>query len=217
MVWQKIVDISSPRYNNIKPNGAMIYSMLIRKFFIPNIKTDRNWITINTGECYDHSIVFIHSNLNTDEKYYYLSEYKDLILVSSQKSTQMHMRKYGRSIYLPLSIDTEYVKQFKRKKTKNACYAGRADKIHSEKLKGIVGVDYVANLTHDSLLEKIAEYKDVYAVGLTALEARCLGCRILPYDPRFPDASVWKVNDCRDMVKVLQEKLDRIEKTNMLK
>ena len=185
--------------------------MLIRKFFIPNIKTDRNWITLNTGECFDHSIVFIHSNINIEEKYDYLKEYKDLILVCSQKSTQAKVRKYGHAIYLPLSIDTEYIKTFKRPKTKNSCYAGRADKIYSDRLKGIVGVDYIANLTHDGLLEKIAEYKNVYAVGLTALEARCLGCRILPYDPRFPDANVWKVRDCRDMVKVLQNKIDRID------
>ena len=58
----------------------------------------------------------------------------------------------------------------------------------------------------------MAMYKNIYAVGLTALEAKALGCNILPYDPRFPDPSVWKVRDIKTIYKELQKKIDKIDK-----
>lgn len=208
----QIISHESPDYHNIQPNGALIYSINICKYIIPRIKTDRNWVTINTHRCFDHSIVFIHSNVNLDLLYSHLKDYDDLILVCSQKSTMMKMRKYGHAIYLPLSIDVEYVKKFECLKYKGTCYAGRKNKMHSEHLKHVDGVDYLCDYTHDGLLEEMAKYKRVYAVGLTALEAKCLGCQILPYDPRFPDPNVWVVRDCKDMIYELQHKIDYIDK-----
>ena len=208
-----IISHESPFYNNIKPNGALIYSINICKYIIPNIKTNRNWITININKCLDHSIVFIHSNVKCELLYSYLKNYNDLILVCSQKSTMYKMRKFGRAIYLPLSIDVEYVKKFRTAKTKDTCYAGRENKINSIYLKNKAGVDYLCNFTHDGLLEKMATYKNVYAVGLTALEAKVLGCNILPYDERFPDPDIWKVKDVKEIYKELQTKLDNIDKT----
>lgn len=207
----QIISHESPYYHNIKPNGALIYSINICKYIIPNVKTDRNWVTINTHQCLNHSIIFIHSNVNHDELYSHLAKYDDLILVCSQKSTMMKMRKYGKAIYLPLSIDVNYVKKFRCLKNKGTCYAGRKDKMNSGHLKHKDGVDYLCDYTHDGLLTEMAKYKRVYAVGLTALEARCLGCEILPYDERFPDPKVWVVRDCKDMAKVLQGKLDKID------
>ena len=61
-------------------NGAFFYSKEITKYFIPNIKTDRNWVTVNIDRAMDHSIVFIHNNLHP-ERYDYLKQYKDLVLV----------------------------------------------------------------------------------------------------------------------------------------
>lgn len=206
-----IISHESPYYTNIQPNGALIYSINIVKHIIPRVKTDRNWITINTKKCLDHSIVFCHNNVNF-ESYKYLKDYKDLILVCSQKTTLARMRKYGHAIFLPLSIDVDEVKKYQTTKCFETCYAGRNNKIHSEKLKHMDGVDYISKLTHKGMLKKIAKYKNVYAVGLTALEAKALGCNILPYDPRFPDPSIWKVHDCKDMAKVLQEKIDKIDK-----
>lgn len=206
-----IISHESPYYSNMKPNGALMYSIDICKYIIPRIKTDRNWVTINIRKSFDHSIVFIHSNINIDERYGFLKDYKDLILVCSQKSTMYKMRKYGRSIFLPLSIDVDYVKKFKCSKYKGTCYAGRENKMHSDSLRHKEGIDYLCNYTHDGLLEAMAKYKNVYAVGLTALEAKALGCKILPYDPRFPDPSIWKVRDVKTIYKELQHKLDKID------
>ena len=65
-----------------KYNGAYYYSKDIVKYIIPNVKTDRKWVTVRLGDCtenLDHSIVFIHNNLHP-EFYEYLSNYKDLLL-----------------------------------------------------------------------------------------------------------------------------------------
>jgi hypothetical protein len=207
----QIISHASPEYVNAKPNGALIYSINICKYIIPNIHTDRNWITINVRKCFDHSIVFIHSNVNLEELYGHLKEYKDLVLVCSQKSTMYKMRKYGKAIYLPLSIDVDHVKKFESLKSKSTCYAGRENKMHSESLRHQDDIDYLCNYTHDGLLEAMAKYKRVYAVGLTALEAKALGCEILPYDPRFPDPSIWEVRDVKEIWKELQKKLDKID------
>ena len=201
----------SQYYTNIRPNGALIYSMNICRYFIPNIKTDRTWVTINTHQCCDHAIVFIHSNVDVETKYAFLKDYKDLILVCSQKNTMIRCQQYGTPIYLPLSIDVEYTKQFRTPKDKDTCYAGRKDKIGSERLEGYQ-IDYLQNLPHIEMLKRMAHYKNVYAVGLTALEAKCLGCKVLPYDPRFPDSRVWVVKDCKEMIPILQAKLDNIDK-----
>ena len=45
-------------------NGAYYYSQEIVENIIPNIETDRNWITVNIkGVGCDHAIVFMHNNL----------------------------------------------------------------------------------------------------------------------------------------------------------
>ena len=204
----EIVSHTSHLYHNIKPNGALIYSQLIVKYIIPKVKTNRNWFTINTNTCIDNSIVFIHSNVNL-QKYEFLKKYKNLILVCSQRSTMYQMRKYGHAIYLPLAVDVDYIKSFMSPKTKDVCYAGRANKIFKNYVPK--GVDMVENRTHPNMLETIAKYKKVYAVGITAIEAKILGAEILPYDPRFPDPSVWVVRDIRNSYIELQAKIDRID------
>lgn len=196
-------------YNPPCENGANIYSQLICKFFIQNIETDRNWVTINVNKCLDHSIVFIHSNLNTKKKYAYLKNYKDLLLVCSQISTCKAVEELGQPVYLPLSIDTNYVQKFYTNiKDRNICYAGRRDKVDYESFRKD-GIDMLCDMSHDELLSRMAHYHYVYAVGLTALEAKCLGCNVLPYDQRFPDPRVWVVKDCVQMIPELQRLVDK--------
>lgn len=208
----KIFSHESPEYTNTKPNGALLYSQEIVKYFIPNIKTDRNWVTINlAGHCYDHSIVFIHNNL-TPELYDWLKDFDDLILVCSQPETMEKVKDYGYPIYVPLSIPVEEVKKYTTKKTKSRAYAGRKDKYASRNARNC---DRLEDLEHEELLKKMAEYYSVYAVGRTALEAKVLGCRIVPYDPRYPDISRWKVIDTMEAVKILQEELDKAEREIM--
>ena len=192
-----------------KYNGAYYYSIEIVNNIIPNVKTDRNWVTVNeTGKAFNHSIVFVHNNLHPDH-YEWLKRYKDIILVCGVPSTVEKVKHIGRAVYLPLSIDVGYVSQFKREfKPFDKAFFGRKAK---SKGYDFGDADVYFGIEREMMLKFMALYHDVYAVGRTAIEARCLGCNVLPYDPRYPDPSVWKVVDNREAAAMLQEILDGID------
>lgn len=190
-------------------NGAYYYSKEIVRNIIPNVETDRSWVLVNTyGYCTNHSIVFIHNNKNP-VNYQWLSRYKDLILVCGIPETMELVERWGTPIYLPLSIDVEEVSQYRSEKTKEVAFVGRRSKRMNTDLPS--GIDYLEDMPRGKLLEEMAKYKKIYAVGRTALEGLCLGCEILPYDPRFPDVDRWKVLDNREAAKILQKELIRID------
>ena len=224
-----IIDHNHPLYKKRwedvginKYNGAYYYSKEIVKNIIPRIDTDRNWITVNIprqnavpqfGECgCDHAIVFIHNNLHPDH-YDWLKRYKDLVLVCGIPETCSKVAHLGMPIYLPLSVDVEYVKKFQKEKTKGKAFVGRMSK-----RKGIPfpdNVDVIEGLPRPKLLAKMAEYSEIFAVGRTAIEAKVLGCKVLPMprimDDRFPDPDIWKVLDNKDASEILQKQLNMID------
>lgn len=215
-----IIDHNNLRYQRIRENagdnmynGAYYYSREIVKNIIPNVRTDRNWITVNVqGEGCNHAIVFIHNNLQS-EKYEWLRKYgyNDLILVCGIQRTCELVKHLGTPIYLPLSIDLEYIRKFTSiEKTKDAAFAGRKTKTIMGRLPD--GIDYLCGMKRAQLLKRMAEYRDIYAVGRTAIEAKALGCRVLPYDERFPDPDIWRVIDNSIAAKVLQQQLDIIDR-----
>lgn len=191
-------------------NGAYYYSQEIVKNIIPNVKTDRNWITVNLrGVGCDHAIVFIHNNLHP-ENYEWLKQYKDLVLVCGIPETVEKVQHIGRAIYLPISIDVDYVKTFfVEEKTKDTAFAGRPSKHKNIELPK--GIDILEGIPREQLLYEMAEYKNVYAVGRTALEARALGCKVKAYDPRFPSTGRWRLLDNKAAAKKLQKLLDEID------
>lgn len=192
-------------------NGAYYYSVEIGKYFIPNIKTDYNWITINTPYYgMDHSIVFIHNNRDTEKLYNWLSEYKDLILVCGVPSTMEKVAHLGTPIYLPLSVDVKEVQSHnKYKKTRDYAFAGRLPKRIGHTLPK--DCPLIGGIPRNKMLDTMSRYKKIYAVGRTAIEAKVLGCEIGVYDDYFPDPSFWKVVDSMEAVKMLQEKLDELK------
>ena len=131
------------------------------------------------------------------------------MLVCGIPSTVRKVSHLGKAVYLPLSIDTEYVRQFAREKDRDTCFAGRLEKAR-ENRPGI-GVDVIAGLPRDELLAQVARYRRCYAVGRTAIEAACLGCEIKFYDQRFRDTSFWRVVDNREAAQMLQDILDGID------
>lgn len=193
-----------------KYNGAYYYSKEIVKNIIPNIKTDRNWVTINVvGMADNHSIVFIHNNL-TPSNYNWLSSYKDLILVCGIPETMEKVKHLGTPIYLPLSIDVKEVEQYRTEKTKEVAFVGRPSKRNGYVFPE--GTDILENMPRPNLLSEMAKYKKIYGVGRVALEAKCLGCEILPYDERYPDTERWVVMDNSEAVQILQEKLNEVDR-----
>lgn len=213
-----IIDHDYPKYRekwetiskSNRYNGAFYYSKEIVKNIIPNVNTDRNWVTLNIiGEAYDHSIVFIHNNLNPDH-YDWLSDFSDLVLVCGIPETCEKVAHLGKTIYLPLSVDVKYVEQFKVPKTRKKAYVGRPSK-----RRGVyfdLDVEYIEGLPRELFLKCVAQYEQVYAVGRAAIEAKILGCDILPYDDRFPDPSRWVVFDNSEAARYLQMELNKIDK-----
>lgn len=212
-----IIDHTHPAYltkqKNLREgkwNGAYYYSVEIVNKIIPNVHTTRNWITVNIPpHGLSHSIVFIHNNLYP-ANYNWLTQYKDLILVCGVPETMDKVRHIGKPIYVPLSIDVEEVLTYKCEKDREVCFAGRAPKRRMMQLPK--SVDLLEDMPREELLKEMAHYKKVYAVGRTAIEAKCLGSEVLPYDPRYPDANRWEVVDSLEAAQILQEHLDNIDK-----
>lgn len=216
-----IISHTHPRYQRIweraeanRYNGAYYYSREIVRNIIPNVETDRSWVTVNIpGAGCNHCIFFVHNNLQP-EKYDWINQYgfRDIIYVCGIETTyEFYKEQKEKAILLPLSIDTEYIKQFEvERKTKDAAYAGRKTKTIMGNLPD--GIDYLCGMKRADLLRRMAEYEKIYAVGRTAIEAKALGCKVMPYDMRFPDPGAWKVIDNRDAAKILQQELDRIDR-----
>lgn len=200
-----------------KYNGAYYYSRDIVKYIIPNVNTDRDWITIRCPEvkCHSaHSIVFIHNNRNPNY-YEYLKDYDDAVLVCGLPQTAENMKFFSdKVIYLPLSVDVKSVLRYRRKhKDREMAFAGRMVKIspmyHAPVPKEC---DILTNMPQSRLLQEMSHYKKIYATGRTAIQAKILGCKIGVHDPRYPDPNLWQVVDCLDAAKMLQKELDKIDK-----
>lgn len=196
-------------------NGAYYYSREIVKNIIPNVKTDRNWITIRLPEMKnhpDHSIIFIHNNRNPNY-YSYLKDYKDCVLVCGLPKTAENLRFYSdKVVYLPISVDVKAVEKYRvKEKTKEVAYAGRKLKLKYFDNRVPEGTEILSGMPQNKLLQEMAKYRKIYASGRTAIQAKILNCEVLPHETSYPDPSVWKILDNRDAAKMLQEMLDRID------
>lgn len=201
---------SSPRFQRNRYNGAYYYSVEIGQFFIPTIKTDRNWVTMNVpSQLLHHAIVFAHNNVHLE----WYAKYKnaDAIFVCGMPETAERLKVYGKTIYLPLSIDTEYVSQFRTEKTEEVCYVGRREKFTNDIPADITRL---TGMPRPELLEALAKYRKAYAVDRCAIEAKCLGCEVIPYSYNYGvkhNADFWQVIDSRDAADMLQIELNKID------
>ena len=214
-----IIDHNHPLYKEKrnrqgygKYNGAYYYSKDIVKYIIPNIKTDRNWITIRLPELIyqpNHSIVFIHNNRNPN-LYEYLKKYNDMILVCSTKHCYDNMKFFSdKVIYLPLSVNVKSVEKYRLKnKDKDMAFAGRRLKINNYIPKEC---DILTDMPQTDLIKAMSHYRTIFAVGRTAIQAKILGAKIGVYDNMYPDPNFWKIVDCSEAVNILQQELDIID------
>ena len=200
-----------------KYNGCFYYSQEIVKNIIPRVKTWRDWNTV--GREYDgmsdHMIVFLHDN-STPWHYNWLKNYKDLILICSSKYTADSIKYFGTTILLPMSIDTEYVKQFRTEKTKDTCFVGNTwvkDNIKSVTNGACIpdNTDFFSSMPREQLLKEVAKYKRGYAIDRCAQELVCLGVELIPFETRYHCDNVGVVVDNRDAAAILQKELDKID------
>lgn len=212
---QQIISHLSPEYIKLgiwKNNGAYYYSKELLENIIPHIKTDRPWVLINAeSQCMDNAIVIIHNNAHP-ERYEWLDGYKNLILVCSQIKTVLKMiedHPKCHCVYLPLSIDTNYVKQFKSRKTREVAYFGRMAKI-PQKIKDDPKIDKICGTDREKLLKEVSRYKKVYAIGRCALEAKCLGCEVLPHKGEWENVK-WELKDNKEVIPMLQSIINQID------
>lgn len=98
-----------------------------------------------------------------------------------------------------------------KNKTKEIAYAGRKIKLEYMNNRVPKGTEILSDMPQSKLLREMAKYKKVYASGRTALQAKVLGCEVLPHETNFPDPRFWKVIDNKDAAKMLQKMLDEID------
>lgn len=222
-----IIDHNHPEYEAIrkkcgngKYNGCYYYSREIVKNIIPNVKTWRGWNTVGReldGMC-DHMIVFLHDN-STPWNYGWLKKYKDLVLVCSSEYTLNSVIYSGHTVLLPMSIDTEYVKQFRTEKTKDTCFVGniwvRRSLTNPSAITG--KVDFFSSLPRERLLKEVAKYKRGFAIDRCAQELLCLGVELLPLETRYGCDNIGQLLDNRDAAQILQKELDKIDGSQEVK
>lgn len=220
-----VIDHTHPEYvqrrkelGQGKYNGCYYYSKEIVQNIIPRVKTNRDWNTIgrDVEGMHDGMIVFLHDN-STPWHYDWLKNYNDLILVCSSDYTRKSVIYWGKTIYLPMSIDTEYVKQFRvPKKTKGTCFVGNVwvkNNIRSMTYPSVCipgKVDYFSSLPREKLLKKVAQYQYCFAIDRCAQECQVLGCKLLDLEVNYGCDSR-EVLDNRDAAKMLQQILNTIE------
>ena len=221
----RIINHNSKKYlkawNKLSPgeqtNGAYFYSQEICENIIPYVKTDRNWVTVRVKHYQppEHSIIFVHNNVHPEWYDCLNPNEHDYVLVCMLEETRDLLRERlncrDKIIYLPLSVDVDYLNQFRCVKTREVAFAGRRTTRNRAGYEFDESVDYIEDLPREEFLKKLAEYKYVYAIGRYAIEAKALGCEILPFSPRFPDPNIWQVLDNHDAVKLLQSMLDEID------
>lgn len=213
---QQIFFHKSKGYLNLNiphDNGAYYYCKEIYDNIIPFVKTSRPWVLLNVERfCFNNAIVFIHNNKNP-EHYEWLKNYKNLILVCSQVKTLkyiINLLPMHHTILLPLSIDTEYVSQFKAKrKSRNIAYYGRKCKCPKEILEDET-IDKIYGKDREENLKLLSKYKTVYAIGRCALEAKCLGCKVISHKGEYENTE-FNLLDNKDAVPILQRYLDEID------
>lgn len=202
-----------------KYNGAYYYSHDIEKYIVPLIKTKRPINVIGIRECggEDNMLVFVHHYLNVREKYQWLSKYRNVVIVSSDYEADKELARYGTVIHLPLSINVDEVAKHRvKKKTQKACYYGNPWGFKRKEIAELVPpeVHRFGTMPREKAWDIVAQYRECYAIGLCALEAQVLGCRLKMSRYRYPDPEEsFPVLDCKEAARRLQVALDSIDGT----
>lgn len=123
----------------------------------------------------------------------------------------IEMFPHSHCIFIPLSIDVEYVKKFVvKRKTKKVCYYGRLEKCPKKLMKD-ESIIKLGDGERDKLLKEVGKFKTVYAIGRCALEALALGCNVIPHEGEYENTK-FTLLDNKEVIPELQRLLNEIDK-----
>lgn len=211
-------------------NGAYFYAKEIEDIILPKINHSR--VTIVTAgsvifsshQIPDRAIIVCHHNINTVGTYgRYLN--RGMLWITSKKSTMKKLKDANeKAVYIPLSIDTKYVKKFRQKKTKDIAFVGNKWGFKRHYLNNLPdNIDQLYNLPREELLTEMAKYKTIIAEGRCNIEAQVLGCKVkLPDYGNGIDVVKREVVDSREVIDLWkkaiqnhQKAIDKWEKTRI--
>lgn len=164
-------------------NGAHYYGQEIEEFVLPKIKANLFVVTaggtLQPKKVPDNCVFVCHHNVNPQKVYEQFFE-RGILWVCSKPSTVEKLKKVGeKAVYIPLSIDTQYVEKFKTEKTRDIAFVGNFWKFKFRYLESLPdNVHQIGVLPRKRLLEEMAKYKRVIAEGRCNMEAQVLGCEV---------------------------------------
>lgn len=162
----------------------------------------------------DNCIVFVHSN-NALDRYDYLLKYKNIVLVCSTNHSKQELIAKGHRqvIYVPLSIDTEYLAKFKSETKSGTIACGNVWAFTSDTKNYFrsKGIPHYHDLQRDELLALMGQSERVYAIGRTAMEAIYLGAEVIQPEKEYPVEKYTTYYTQDDAIKMMQEQLDNLE------
>lgn len=212
--YQRLYDALGP---SARYNGLWYYSQTLEKYLVPRVKTDRPWNLIGLKPCggVDNMIVIVHNNIEPGKEYNWLRKFRNTVCISNIRRAAEEVSQYSYSIYMPPCIDIKEVRSFGKgiKKDQDTCFAGNPwPKYRTEIDKYVPAwVHRFGPMPREEFLPILAHYKNAYAIGVTAAEARALGCNILKRSDEF-DPEDFPLIDCKDAAKCIEHALDLVLK-----
>lgn len=217
---QKYIDWRSKQDSSGRNNGAYWYAKEIEDIILPEM-SDLNVVisTVMAGmiprwEYPPRPIIVCHDNHSTLKSYSKLLKLGALFICSKQSVVDRLVAAGEKAVYIPLSIDTDYVAKYKRKKTKDIAYVGNPWGFKKEYLSNLPSnIVQLNNMSRADLLSEMSKYKRIIAEGRCYMEAKVLGAKVeLPEDDSRRITPV-DVIDSRAAIPLWREVLEAHVKT----
>jgi len=197
-------------------NGSYWYAKELEDIILPAL-SDLNCMVVTVGatqfdvqQIKDGAVIVCHDNRSTVENYGKWFK-RGMIWVCSKKSTQEILLSRGETAYyIPLSVDTAYVAQYKRKRRSGTAYVGNAWQFKAEYLATLPKkVKQLSGMERDELLADMSKYKRVIAEGRCLMEAKVLGAEVEVPQYKALEAVMVDVLDSRDAIPLWREVLTK--------
>lgn len=224
----KIIGTKSDRYQAwrakqgmARNNGAYWYAKEIEDIILPELKHLNLWINtvgsrfLSPRDIPRGAVIVCHDNINTVRTYMRLFKL-DVLWICSKQSVADTLIKHGeKAVYIPLSIDVEYVEQFKRKRrTKDIAYVGNAWGFKKEYLSSMPSnIVQLNGMDRDDLLKEMSKYRTIIAEGRCLLEAKVLGAKTELPTHGYGDIVDREVIDSREAIPMWREVLEAHEQS----